>query len=204
MRSGGGTARRGQHPHGLLADPNGLDVDELLALRERNGDRLVEYGPRPVRPREALFELDCDVLVPGARPDSITPDLAERVRCAVVAPRGKHPLRPGRGRSPAQARHSRRSGLPLELGRRPPIRQIGQDEEPEAALAAVEAAVGEAVARALVTCDQLEITPYGAALREARDYLAQTTAASSEMLDELFPAEPASATTGRSHNVSSQ
>src|SRR2546425_1130915 len=59
---------------GLLADPKGLDVEELLALRERHGDRLVEYGPQPVRPREALFELDCDVLVPGARPDSITPN----------------------------------------------------------------------------------------------------------------------------------
>ena len=57
---------------GLLADPGGLDVDELLALRERHGDRLVEHGPGRALPREALFELDCDVLVPGARPDAIT------------------------------------------------------------------------------------------------------------------------------------
>ena len=71
---------------GLLADSAGLDVEELLALRERYGDRFVDHGPRPPRPREELFELDCDVLVPGARPDSITVAVAERLSCAVVVP----------------------------------------------------------------------------------------------------------------------
>src|SRR5262249_38382520 len=38
--------------HGLLADPAGLDVDELLELRRRYGERFVEHGLRPPRPRE--------------------------------------------------------------------------------------------------------------------------------------------------------
>jgi glutamate dehydrogenase (NAD(P)+) len=174
---------------GLLADADGLDVDELLALRERHGDRLVEHGPRPVRPREALFELDCDVLVPGARPDSITADLAERVRCAVVAPGANLPY----ARGASEALHRRGIvAVPDFLSNSGAVHlydTIAQDEEPEAALDAIEAAVREVVARALVTCDQLGITPYAAAFREARDYLAQTTAAPREMLDELFLAE---------------
>jgi len=63
---------------GLLADQEGLDVEELLALRALHGDWFVEHGPREVRPREALFELECDVLVPGARPDSITSTVADQ------------------------------------------------------------------------------------------------------------------------------
>jgi glutamate dehydrogenase (NAD(P)+) len=80
---------------GLLADPDGLDVEELLALRDRHGDRFVAHGSRALRPREALFELECDVLVPGARPDSITLAVARRLRCAVVAPGANIPY--GRG-----------------------------------------------------------------------------------------------------------
>jgi glutamate dehydrogenase (NAD(P)+) len=177
---------------GLLADPDGIDVDELLALREHHGDRLVEHGPRPMRPREALFELDCDVLVPGARPDSITPNLAKRLRCAVVAPGANLPY----ARGAVDVLHRRGIlAVPDFLSNSGGVHlydKIGQDEEPKAALATIEAAVREAVSTALVTCVHLGITPYAAALREARDYLARTTAAPREMLDELFPAEAAS------------
>src|SRR5206468_6401673 len=80
---------------GLLADPGGLDVEQLLELRARYGDRFVEHGSRPVRRREELFELDCDVLVPGARPDSISTEVAERARCQVVAPAANVPYAAG-------------------------------------------------------------------------------------------------------------
>ena len=83
---------------GLLADPDGLDVDELFALRERFGDALVTHGPAPVRPREELFDLECDVLVPGARPDSITREVAGRLRCTIVAPGANVPYGPAPSR----------------------------------------------------------------------------------------------------------
>jgi glutamate dehydrogenase (NAD(P)+) len=172
---------------GLLADPDGLDVDELITLRKRHGDRLVEHGPRPVRPREALFELDCDVLVPGARPDSITPRVAEHIRCAVVAPGANAPYAIGavevmhrRGILAIPDFVANSGGVHLYVS-------VGQDDEPEVALAAIETVVREAVARTCATSDERRITPWAAALREARDHLAGTTGAPREVLDELFP-----------------
>ena len=198
---GAGTARACQRAgarvvavstvHGLLADSDGLDVEELLALREGHGDRLVELGPRPTRPREELFELDCDVLVPGARPDSVTPGLAERMRCAVVAPGANIPYAAGavdvlhaRGIVAVPDFISNSGGVHL-------YESVGQDDPPAAALAAIEAVVRESVARTLATSDALGVTPFAAAVREARDYLAEETAAPRRLLDELFPASDA-------------
>src|SRR5262245_30728376 len=81
--------------HGLLVDADGLDVEELLELRERYGDRFVEHAAVPARPRQELFELETDVLVPGARPDAITREVAESLRCAVVSPGANIPYAPG-------------------------------------------------------------------------------------------------------------
>jgi glutamate dehydrogenase (NAD(P)+) len=44
-------------------------IESVVALRRSHGDGFVQHGARPMLPREALFELDCDVLVPCARPD---------------------------------------------------------------------------------------------------------------------------------------
>jgi glutamate dehydrogenase (NAD(P)+) len=174
--------------NGLLADPDGLDVEELLALRNRHGDRFVEHGPRSVLPLRALFELDCDVVVPGARPDSITPHVARRIRCAVVAPGANIPYGP----RAVEVLH-RRGILAIpdfvaNSGGVHLYESVRQDDEPAVALAAIEAVVREAVARTLATSDELGITPWAGAFREARDYLAQTTGAPRKVLAELFPA----------------
>jgi glutamate dehydrogenase (NAD(P)+) len=173
---------------GLLADRDGLDVEELFALRERHGDRLVAHGPRSVRPREALFELDCDVLVPGARPESITRNVAERIRCAVVAPGANIPYSAGA----VEVLHRRGIlAVPDILASSGGVHLydiLSQDAEPEAALVAIEAAVREAVAKALTTSDELGVTPSAAALGDAREQLAQMTTAPRETLDQLFAA----------------
>jgi glutamate dehydrogenase (NAD(P)+) len=172
---------------GLLADADGLDIEELIALRERHGDRVVEHGPRSMLPREALFELDCDVLVPGARPDSITQSVAERVRCAVVAPGANIPYGVGaievlhrRGIVAVPDFVANSGGVHL-------YESVGRGDEPEVALAAIEAVVRQAVSRTLATSGKLAVTPWAAALREARDYVSQTTGAPRKVLDELFP-----------------
>ena len=172
---------------GLLADQDGLDVEELLALRTLHGYRFVEHGPREVRPREALFELDCDVLVPGARPDSITSTVAKRVRCAVVAPGANIPYGPGAVEVLAGRGILAVPDFVSNSGANHLYDTVSQDEEPPAALAAIEAVVRTAAARVLSTAEELGITPYTAALRDARDFLARSTRAPREALDALVP-----------------
>ena len=177
--------RRRQHGDGLLADPDGLDVDELLSLRERFGDGLVAHGSAPVRPREELFELECDVLVPGARPDSITHDVAARLRCAVVAPGANVPYGPGaveelhrRGIIAVPDFIANAGGIHLYTS-------VAEDDSPPEALARIEALIQDGVACGLTGADEHGVTPRAAALRAGREFLADA-GADDELLDGLF------------------
>jgi glutamate dehydrogenase (NAD(P)+) len=53
---------------GSVADPSGLDVELLLALRGAHGDACVLHYGRPTGPPGDLFAVGADVLVPGTRP----------------------------------------------------------------------------------------------------------------------------------------
>jgi glutamate dehydrogenase (NAD(P)+) len=174
--------------YGLVADPSGLDVEELLELRARHGDRLVEHASSEALPREELFGLDVDVLVPGARPDSITAEVAERVRCAVVSPGANIPYAPGavevlhrRGIVAIPDFISNSGGVHL-------YESVEQGDDPETALAKIESLVAESVSRTLVAAEADGISPLAAALREVRAYLAAETGAAEELLDELVAA----------------
>jgi glutamate dehydrogenase (NAD(P)+) len=174
--------------HGLLADPAGLDVEELLALRDAHGDHFVEHGPVSVRPKEDLFALECDVLVPGARPHVITTALAERGGWAVVAPGANVPYAPGaletlaaRGIVALPDFVSNSGGVHL-------YESVKQAESPAAALETIERLVREAVERILATAAEAGTTPMRAALDQGRAYLAETTTAPPELLDEVFGA----------------
>jgi glutamate dehydrogenase (NAD(P)+) len=170
---------------GLLADPDGLDVGELFALRERFGDGLVAHGPAPVRPREELFDLECDVLVPGARPDSITRDVADRLRCAIVAPGANVPYGPGA----VETLHRRGIvAVPDFIANAGGIHLYTQVEEgasPPEALAQIETLIRDAVARTLAAADADDVTPLAAAFRAGREFLA-ASGAEDELLDEIF------------------
>ncbi len=176
---------------GLLVEPDGLAVEELIALRKRYGDRLVEHAGATARPRGELFELDCDVLVPGARPDSITLDVARRVRCAVVAPAANAPYQAdavevlqGRGIVGLPDFIANAGGVHLYVS-------VTHEDSTDTALAVIERRIREATVRTLATADEHAITPLAAALRDGRAYFAQTTGASEKALDELFTVTPA-------------
>jgi glutamate dehydrogenase (NAD(P)+) len=156
---------------GALVDAAGLDVEELFALRDRHGDALVHHGPAPSRAREELFTVECDVLVPGARPHVITPETTLDLRCATVVPGANVPYAPGA----ADALAARGIlALPdfvtnaggIHLYEAPECR-----EDPARCLAAVERLVGEAAGRVLAAADAGGITPTDAALETARDFL---------------------------------
>lgn len=171
---------------GLVADSDGLAVEELIALRNRYGDRFVDHVGTPVRAREELFELDCDVLVPGARPDSITRDIAQRVRCAVVAPAANAPYAAG---ATEILRGRRILGVPDFLANAGGVHlyvSVSDDDTPDTALAVIEQKIRDLVAHTLATADEHAITPIGAALRSARAFLARETGAPDEELAELF------------------
>ncbi|HKO74438.1 MAG TPA: Glu/Leu/Phe/Val dehydrogenase dimerization domain-containing protein [Gaiellaceae bacterium] len=174
--------------HGLLVDPEGLDVEQLLELRGRFGDRFVDNADREARPREELFELEVDVLVPGARPDSVTPEVAERVRCAVVSPGANIPYSPGA----VEALHRRRIvAIPDFISNSGGVHlyeSVEQDDEPAAALATIERLIADTVTRTLAAADEAGVTPLEAALREVRAYLAEETGAADDVLDELVAA----------------
>ena len=71
---------------GCVADPAGLDIGRLLALRGVHGDECVARYGLPTRPPGDLFTaVDADVLVPGTRPGSHRPP---RRRVASAAPCG--------------------------------------------------------------------------------------------------------------------
>jgi glutamate dehydrogenase (NAD(P)+) len=157
---------------GTLIAPAGLDVDELLELRARHGDAFVLHGPLPSRPREALFAVECDVLVPGARPHVISPDSAGELRCAAVIPVANIPYGPGAVKA-LEARGI--LAMPdfvtnaggIHLYEAPECR-----EDPARCLAAIERLVGETTRRVLASASADGITPTEAALRIARTFLA--------------------------------
>jgi glutamate dehydrogenase (NAD(P)+) len=157
---------------GALIAPAGLDVDELLRLRARHGDAFVLHGPVPSRPREALFAVECDVLVPGARPHVIGPGSVGELRTAAVVPAANVPYAPGAAEA-LQARGI--LALPdfvtnaggIHLYEAPECR-----EDPARCLAAIERLVGETTRRVLAAADADGITPTEAALRIARRFLA--------------------------------
>jgi glutamate dehydrogenase (NAD(P)+) len=79
---------------GCLADPAGLDVERLLALRRAHGDACVLHYGRPTGPPGELFTaVEADVVVPGTRPGAISSRTAAALPASVrvVAPAANVP-----------------------------------------------------------------------------------------------------------------
>jgi glutamate dehydrogenase (NAD(P)+) len=172
--------------HAAFVDPEGLDVELLLELRAAHGDRLVDHGNSPLRPREEVFALPADVLVPGARPDSLTAELARRGDWAVVAPGANVPYGPGalevlheRGILAVPDFVSNSGGVHL-------YESVRDSSDPAEALATIEGLVRSAVERTLVRAEKLGMTPMAAALAESRAFLDEETGADPAVLDALF------------------
>lgn len=71
---------------GVVFDAAGLDVERLLATRDRRGriDRMALTGGARLLPAEEWAELPCDVLVPAAASYVIDRAVASRIRAALV------------------------------------------------------------------------------------------------------------------------
>ncbi|MFL6242856.1 MAG: Glu/Leu/Phe/Val dehydrogenase dimerization domain-containing protein [Acidimicrobiia bacterium] len=80
---------------GCVADPAGFDVDQLWEARAAHGDGLVAEVGKACLPRDALFEIDADVLVPGARTGVIDELRAARLGARAVVPAANVPYTAG-------------------------------------------------------------------------------------------------------------
>ncbi len=175
--------------HGLLADPAGLDVEQLLELRGRVGDRLVENGAaRGTAARGALRAgSGCARARRAARLDH-----AEGGGRASVAlssrPGPTSPTRPGPSRLCTAAESLAIPDFISNSGGVHLYESVEQDDEPEAALAKIEELVAGTVARTLAAADAEGVTPLEAALRDVRAYLAAETGAADKVLDGLVAA----------------
>jgi glutamate dehydrogenase/leucine dehydrogenase len=68
---------------GAVADPAGLDV-AALAAGKAEGVSVAACGQGSPIPRDDLLGVDCDLLIPAARPDVLDAAAAELVRATVV------------------------------------------------------------------------------------------------------------------------
>ena len=68
---------------GAVANPEGLDVAALGAWKAE-GHTVGAFGGGEPIPRDELLGVDCDLLIPAARPDVLDAGNAERVRATVV------------------------------------------------------------------------------------------------------------------------
>jgi glutamate dehydrogenase (NAD(P)+) len=80
---------------GCVTDPAGFDIDQLWEARAAHGDGLVAEVGRACLPRHALFEIDADVLVPGARVGVIDEQRAARLGARAVLPAANVPYTAG-------------------------------------------------------------------------------------------------------------
>lgn len=68
---------------GTLHDPDGIDVEELVQLKNETG-KVTVYPRGQKLDRDAFIDLESDVFVPAARPDVIHEQNAVRLQCKAI------------------------------------------------------------------------------------------------------------------------
>lgn len=68
---------------GAVGDPAGLPVDDLIAWK-RAGGQIADFAGGTPLERDSLIGIDCEILVPAARPDVITEANAHEVKAMLV------------------------------------------------------------------------------------------------------------------------
>jgi glutamate dehydrogenase/leucine dehydrogenase len=80
---------------GCVMNEYGFDVDRLWSLRATHGDELVHHLGVDVRPAAALFAVEADVVIPGARIGVIDVERARKMAARVIAPAANVPYAAG-------------------------------------------------------------------------------------------------------------
>jgi glutamate dehydrogenase (NAD(P)+) len=78
---------------GAILNPDGLDVDRVLAWKKEHGTVVGAPGTKTITNGE-LLELDCDILIPAAYENQITAQNAHNVKAKIVAEAANGPTTP--------------------------------------------------------------------------------------------------------------
>jgi glutamate dehydrogenase (NAD(P)+) len=78
---------------GTLADPAGLDIAALAALKEA-GHPLHDYCRASKLPSDAILDIDCEIWIPAARPDVVNAGNVRRLKTRLVAQGANIPCTP--------------------------------------------------------------------------------------------------------------
>ena len=68
---------------GAVYDAKGIDVDELVAAKEKSSS-VINYGAGEKISKTDLFAVDCEILVPAARPDCIHSDNVPDIKAKLI------------------------------------------------------------------------------------------------------------------------
>jgi glutamate dehydrogenase (NAD(P)+) len=79
---------------GAIANPNGLDVEQVMAHRRERKSLVGAPGSTALARREDALELDCDILIPAALERQITGENAPRVKAKIVVEAANGPTTP--------------------------------------------------------------------------------------------------------------
>jgi glutamate dehydrogenase (NAD(P)+) len=77
---------------GSISDPRGLDLDAVVAHRAETKSILDFPGARNLPDRTSALELACDILVPAALENQITPDNCDRIQARIVGEGANGPV----------------------------------------------------------------------------------------------------------------
>jgi glutamate dehydrogenase (NAD(P)+) len=79
---------------GSTFNPKGLDVEQLLALKEQ-GRSVADYADGQRLDREDVVDVECDIWIPAARPDVINEDNVQRLNTRLVIEAANIPITEG-------------------------------------------------------------------------------------------------------------
>jgi glutamate dehydrogenase/leucine dehydrogenase len=78
---------------GSITNPKGLDSKKVLEYKNKHGSVVGYPGSKKIS-TEQLLTTPCDVLVPAALENQITPDIAKKIKCKIIAEAANGPTTP--------------------------------------------------------------------------------------------------------------
>ena len=90
----GGVLVAAADSEGAVHNPDGLNVDELLALKEAGASVTAYTDARPLE-RDDVIDVECDIWIPAARPDVVNEQNVHRLRTKLVVQGANIPFTSG-------------------------------------------------------------------------------------------------------------